>query len=50
MHGYLPRVLVTHINPQWEQAVRRELVEVSRELDHEIVVTAPGMTFDLEAR
>ena len=50
LHGYLPRVLVTHINPQWEQAVRRELVEVSRELDHEIVVTAPGMTLDLEAR
>ena len=50
MHGYLPRVLVTHINPQWEKAVRRELVEVSRELDHEIVVTAPGMIFELETR
>ena len=50
LHGYLPMVLVTHINPQWEQAVRRELVEVSRELDHEIVVTAPGMIFELETR
>ena len=50
LHGYLPRVLVTHINPQWEKAVRRELVEVSRELDHEIVVTAPGMIFELETR
>ena len=50
LHGFLPRVLVTHINPQWEQAVRPELVEVSRELDHEILVTSPGMTFELEAR
>ena len=50
LHGYLPRVLVTHINPQWERAVRGELAEVSAALDHEILVTAPGMTLDLEAR
>ena len=50
LHGYLPRILVTHINPQWEQAVRTELTEVSAALDHEILVTAPGMTLDLETR
>lgn len=50
LRGYLPRVLVTHINPQWEQAVRSELTEVSAALDHEILVTAPGMTLNLERR
>ena len=50
LHGYLPRVLITHINPQWEQAVRTELTEVSAALDHEILITAPGMTLDLETR
>ena len=46
-HEYLPRVLVTHMNPLWEQAVRRELVDVSQELNHEILITKPGMTLDL---
>ena len=46
-HEYLPRVLVTHINPPWGQAVRRELIEVSRELDHEILIATPGLTLDL---
>ncbi len=50
LRGYLPKVIVTHINPQWEQAVRKELVEVSREIDHEILIAEPGMTLELTAR
>ena len=46
-HGYLPKVLVTHINPPWEVAVRRELAIVSEELGHEILVTESDMTFGL---
>jgi ribonuclease BN (tRNA processing enzyme) len=46
-HGYLPKVLVTHINPPWEEAVRRELAVVSEELGHEILVTESDMIFDL---
>jgi 3',5'-cyclic-nucleotide phosphodiesterase len=37
-HGYLPIVVASHIQPQWEGAVRGELKEVSRELGNEIIV------------
>ena len=46
-HGYLPRVIVSHMNPPWESAVRRELDALSREIGIEILVSHADMTLDL---
>ena len=46
-HGYLPRVIVTHITPVWEDAVRREIPQLSEQLGHEILVAHADMTLDL---
>ena len=46
-HGRMPHVLVSHINPPWEDAVRRELAEITRESGQRFVVTEADMTFDL---
>ncbi len=45
--GYLPIVIASHINPPWEEAVRRELKDVSRELGIEIIVSEPDQTMNL---
>ena len=47
MHGYLPRVIVSHMNPPWEEAVREELKALSAELDIEITVSHADMTVQL---
>ena len=41
--GRLPRVLVVHVNPVFEEEVDRELTEVSRELGAEISLAHEGM-------
>jgi 3',5'-cyclic-nucleotide phosphodiesterase len=46
-HGYLPIVIATHINPMWEEAVRRELRDVSRQLGTEILVADADQTMNL---
>jgi ribonuclease BN (tRNA processing enzyme) len=46
-HGYLPRVIVSHMNPPWEEAVRKELKALSAELDVEITVSHADMTVRL---
>ena len=45
--GYLPRVLVSHMNPPWESAVRTEIGALSSRLGIDITVTRAGMTVDL---
>ena len=45
--GYLPEVVVSHINPPWEGAVRTELKELSRQLGIEIKVAESDMTMRL---
>ena len=45
--GYLPRVLVSHMNPPWERAVRTELAALSSRLGIDLTVTRVGMTVDL---
>ena len=45
--GYLPRVLVTHMNPPWESAVRTEIAALSSRLGIDVTVTRAGMTADL---
>ena len=45
--GDLPRVLVCHMNPPWESAIRAELTELSKQLGIEITVTHADMTIQL---
>jgi ribonuclease BN (tRNA processing enzyme) len=46
-HGYLPRVIVGHINPPWEDAVRREVQAVAGRLGIEILVPRADTVLDL---
>ena len=46
-HGCLPRVIVGHINPPWEEAVRREVEAVARQLGIEILVPRADTVLDL---
>ena len=48
--GYLPRVIVSHMNPPWEEAVRAELAELSGRIDAEIQVAEPDTTITLRSR
>jgi ribonuclease BN (tRNA processing enzyme) len=43
--GYLPNVVVLHLNPLYEDDVRRELLEVARDLTASIEVSTEGATF-----
>ncbi len=45
--GSYPRVLVSHINPPWEAAVRSELKDLTQKIGHEILVTEADMTIRL---
>jgi phosphoribosyl 1,2-cyclic phosphodiesterase len=45
--GYLPRVIVTHMSPPCESAIRKELESVEVALDIEIVVSEADMTINL---
>jgi Cft2 family RNA processing exonuclease len=45
--GYLPRVIVAHINPPWEAAVRAELQALSAELGADILVSHADMQVTL---
>ena len=49
-HGYMPRVVVSHINPPWEEAVRRELGDVARQTGADIQVAEPDQVLTLAAR
>ncbi|MBI3954246.1 MAG: MBL fold metallo-hydrolase [Chloroflexi bacterium] len=45
--GQLPRVIVSHMNPPWEDDIRRELAALQLELGVSIVVSQAGMTISL---
>jgi hypothetical protein len=45
--GYLPRVIVAHMNPPWEAVIRRELAEVERRLGIEILISRADTKVDI---
>ena len=45
--GYLPRVIVSHMNPPWEESVREELKVLSQRMGLEILVSSADMIVDL---
>ena len=46
-HGRLPKVIVSHMNPPWESAVRAELPAVVEELGLDLTVSEADMRFSL---
>lgn len=47
LHGRTPRVLVSHINPPWEAAVRAELAEITRASGQRFTIAEADMRVDL---
>ena len=45
--GYLPRVIVSHLNPPWEATIHRELDALGKKLGIEISVAHADMTVQL---
>ena len=45
--GYLPKVIVTHINPPWEENIRQELKPVAEKLGVELTVSWSDMTVQI---
>ena len=45
--GYLPRVIVAHMNPPWEAVIRRELAEVEHRLGIEILISKAETKVDI---
>lgn len=45
--GYHPRVIVAHMNPPWEAAIRRELAEVGSRLGIDMLVSEAGTKVDI---
>ena len=43
-HGYLPKVVVTHMNSPWESKIRRELGPVASRLGVALSVSWSEMT------
>lgn len=43
LKGYLPRVVLVHMNPFLEEEIAREVAAVSRELEADIVLASEGM-------
>lgn len=49
IHGRVPQVIVSHINPAWEDAVRSELAEITVETGQRFVVADADMQVELAA-
>lgn len=47
LHGRTPQVLVSHINPPWEAAVRAELAEITRANGQRFIIAEADMRIDL---
>jgi ribonuclease BN (tRNA processing enzyme) len=43
--GYLPKVIVTHLNPPWEAIIRRELEPIAAKLGFDLTVSRADMEF-----
>ena len=48
IHGRVPQVIVSHINPAWEDAVRSELVDITRTAGQEFTIADADMILELE--
>ena len=47
LKGYLPRVVLVHMNPEVEEEIRAEIAVVTEELNSPITLGYEGMQFDL---
>jgi len=47
LKGYLPRVVIIHMNPELEEEIRAELAGVSRTLNHPVTPAYEGMQIEL---
>ena len=47
VHGRVPHVIVSHINPAWEDAVRRELGEITNATGQAFIIAEADMSIDL---
>ena len=47
IHGRAPKIVVSHINPAWEAAVRRELAEITEATGQQFTIAQADMTIDL---
>ena len=45
--GYLPRVIVGHMNPPWEADIKRELAGVKDRLDLDMLVSSPDIRVEI---
>jgi Cft2 family RNA processing exonuclease len=46
-HNYIPRVIISHMNPPWEENIRQELKEITKETGVEFQVADADAVFDL---
>lgn len=46
-HDYIPRVIISHMNPPWEEKIRQELKEITKETGVEFQVADADAVFDL---
>jgi len=47
IRGYLPQIVLVHINPMFEDEIKRDVESVSGELDTEVILGCEGMRFQL---
>ena len=47
LKGYIPKIIVAHMNPAWEATVRRELAEVQRRLGFELQISEADMVLNI---
>lgn len=47
LKGYIPKIIVAHMNPAWEVTIRRELADVERRLGIRIEVSEADMVLDI---
>lgn len=47
IHGRLPQVIVSHINPAWEDAVRRELADITEATGQQFTIADADMSLEL---
>ena len=49
MKGYMPRIVVVHIPPQWRKEIKQELADVGRDIGVDIEVGYDEMLISLQA-
>ena len=47
IHGRVPQVIVSHINPAWEDAVRRELADITEATGQQFTIAHADMSLEL---